>query len=253
MEQQLILALARAAGLEKALAEFPDDVAAAAAQALNNAGGDPCAGRSGRGTVAADARRSRTVTAAALAAVSEAARAFAERTLSPVELLSACWSGSEKLDPLLHAFIRLDADAAMDAARAAEKEIAAGTLPRSAARRADRREGHHRRRRPADDMPLEDPAGQRGAAGRGGDRAAARRPAPSSSASCRRMNSPLAARASTCRSRLRAIRGTRSTIRAARRQARARGCVPGCFPAALGTRYRRIGAQSRPAPAASSG
>ena len=38
MDQQLIAALARAAGLDKALAEFPDDVAAAAAQALNNAG-----------------------------------------------------------------------------------------------------------------------------------------------------------------------------------------------------------------------
>jgi thiamine pyrophosphate-dependent acetolactate synthase large subunit-like protein len=32
-----IAALARAAGLDKALAEFPDDVEAAAAQALNNA------------------------------------------------------------------------------------------------------------------------------------------------------------------------------------------------------------------------
>lgn len=38
MDQQLVAALARAAGLEKALAEFPEDVAAAAAQALNNAG-----------------------------------------------------------------------------------------------------------------------------------------------------------------------------------------------------------------------
>ena len=34
----IIVALAKAAGLEKALAEFPDDVAAAAAQAMNNAG-----------------------------------------------------------------------------------------------------------------------------------------------------------------------------------------------------------------------
>ena len=34
----LIAALARAAGLDKALATFPDDVAAAAEQALNNAG-----------------------------------------------------------------------------------------------------------------------------------------------------------------------------------------------------------------------
>jgi hypothetical protein len=33
---ELVAALARAAGLERALAEFPEDVAAAAAQALNN-------------------------------------------------------------------------------------------------------------------------------------------------------------------------------------------------------------------------
>jgi hypothetical protein len=36
--EPLVIALAKAAGLEKALAEFPDDVAAAASQALNNAG-----------------------------------------------------------------------------------------------------------------------------------------------------------------------------------------------------------------------
>ena len=34
----MIAALARAAGLEKALAEYPDDVAAAVRQALANAG-----------------------------------------------------------------------------------------------------------------------------------------------------------------------------------------------------------------------
>jgi hypothetical protein len=39
MDQQLVKALARAAGLDKALAEFPADVAAAAAQAQSNAGG----------------------------------------------------------------------------------------------------------------------------------------------------------------------------------------------------------------------
>jgi thiamine pyrophosphate-dependent acetolactate synthase large subunit-like protein len=33
-----IIALARAAGLDKALNDFPDDVSAAAEQALNNAG-----------------------------------------------------------------------------------------------------------------------------------------------------------------------------------------------------------------------
>jgi hypothetical protein len=34
----IVIDLARAAGLDKALAAFPDDIEAAAAQALNNAG-----------------------------------------------------------------------------------------------------------------------------------------------------------------------------------------------------------------------
>jgi hypothetical protein len=34
----VVIALARAAGLDRALAEFPDDVTAAAEQALSNAG-----------------------------------------------------------------------------------------------------------------------------------------------------------------------------------------------------------------------
>ena len=59
---------------------------------------------------------------------SEASRAFAARTLSPVELLSALLQRIDRLDPVLHAFIRLDADAAMDAACTAEKEIAAGRI-----------------------------------------------------------------------------------------------------------------------------
>jgi aspartyl-tRNA(Asn)/glutamyl-tRNA(Gln) amidotransferase subunit A len=58
--------------------------------------------------------------------VAEAAQAIAARELSPVEFLSSLLTRIEKLDPLLHVFTRLDAAAAMDAARAAEKEIAAG-------------------------------------------------------------------------------------------------------------------------------
>ena len=58
----------------------------------------------------------------------EATRRFAARTLSPVELLTALLTRIERLDPKLHAFIRLDADAAMDAARAAETEIANGRV-----------------------------------------------------------------------------------------------------------------------------
>ena len=56
----------------------------------------------------------------------EAARAIAARELSPVELTQALLDRIERLDPKLNVFIRLDADAAMAAARAAEAEIAAG-------------------------------------------------------------------------------------------------------------------------------
>src|SRR3954469_9087922 len=56
----------------------------------------------------------------------EAARAIAARELSPVELTEALLKRIERLDPKLNVFIRLDADAAMAAARAAEAEIVAG-------------------------------------------------------------------------------------------------------------------------------
>src|SRR4051795_12792137 len=56
----------------------------------------------------------------------EAARAIAARELSPVELMRALLDRIERLDPKLNVFIRLDGDAAMEAARAAEAEIAAG-------------------------------------------------------------------------------------------------------------------------------
>ncbi len=54
------------------------------------------------------------------------AKAYAARTLSPVELLTALLHRIDHLQPKLHAFIRLDADAAMDAAKVAEKELMAG-------------------------------------------------------------------------------------------------------------------------------
>jgi aspartyl-tRNA(Asn)/glutamyl-tRNA(Gln) amidotransferase subunit A len=56
----------------------------------------------------------------------EAAAAIATRKLSPVELTRALLDRIERLDPRLNAFIRLDADAALDAAKAAEREITAG-------------------------------------------------------------------------------------------------------------------------------
>jgi aspartyl-tRNA(Asn)/glutamyl-tRNA(Gln) amidotransferase subunit A len=56
----------------------------------------------------------------------EIGEAYAARQLSPVELVSALLERISALDPRLHAFVRLDAEAALDAARAAEREIAAG-------------------------------------------------------------------------------------------------------------------------------
>src|SRR5579864_7789878 len=58
--------------------------------------------------------------------IAEAARLIERRELSPVELLDSRLDRIEKLDGRLHSFIRLTAEAAREAARAAEAEIAAG-------------------------------------------------------------------------------------------------------------------------------
>ena len=58
--------------------------------------------------------------------VAEAAGAIVARNLSPAELMEALLERIARLDPKLNAFIRLDADAAIHAARAAEAEIASG-------------------------------------------------------------------------------------------------------------------------------
>src|SRR5690348_860373 len=54
------------------------------------------------------------------------ATAYAKRQLSPVELLRSLLDRIARLDPKLHAFTRLDADFAMQAARIAEQEIFSG-------------------------------------------------------------------------------------------------------------------------------
>jgi len=66
------------------------------------------------------------MTAPHLLSAAEAARAFADRKLSPVELLNDLLARIARLDPGLNVFIRLDAEAALAAAREAEREIAAG-------------------------------------------------------------------------------------------------------------------------------
>jgi aspartyl-tRNA(Asn)/glutamyl-tRNA(Gln) amidotransferase subunit A len=58
----------------------------------------------------------------------EAAQAIAAQKLSPVELMNALLQRIGRLDPRLNVFIRLDAEAAMETARAAEAEAASGRL-----------------------------------------------------------------------------------------------------------------------------
>jgi len=78
--------------------------------------------------VAANAHRDRPVTDLHWMTAAETARAIAARELSPVELMQALLERIGRLDAKLHVFIRLDGDAAMDAAKAAEAEIASGRL-----------------------------------------------------------------------------------------------------------------------------
>ncbi len=54
------------------------------------------------------------------------AAAYAERELSPLELVSALIDRAKRLDPELHAFIRLDEEAALAEARLATDQIASG-------------------------------------------------------------------------------------------------------------------------------
>jgi len=54
------------------------------------------------------------------------ARAIAAKKLSPVEVVRSYLERIERLDPLLHAYITVTADAALDAARRAEQQLARG-------------------------------------------------------------------------------------------------------------------------------
>ncbi len=61
-----------------------------------------------------------------LPSLAEASKAIAAGTLSPVELTKATLERIARHDPALHAFIEVTADAALDTAREAEREIRAG-------------------------------------------------------------------------------------------------------------------------------
>ena len=78
--------------------------------------------------MAANARRTRAVTDLHWFGASAAARAFAARTLSPVELVRALLARAEAVDPHINAYVRLEAGTALEAARMAEAEIMAGRV-----------------------------------------------------------------------------------------------------------------------------
>ena len=59
--------------------------------------------------------------------IEEAAALLRARALSPVELVDACLSRIDAIEPALNAFITVTASDAREAARAAERQIAAGT------------------------------------------------------------------------------------------------------------------------------
>ncbi|HET6609295.1 MAG TPA: amidase family protein, partial [Rhodopila sp.] len=58
--------------------------------------------------------------------ITEASRLIQARKLSPVELTHAYLDRIEAIDPQLHAYITVTAEQALDQARSAEAEIAAG-------------------------------------------------------------------------------------------------------------------------------
>ena len=58
--------------------------------------------------------------------LTEAAELISDRRLSPVELTRECLTRIERLNPVLNAFITVTAETALEQARQAETEIAAG-------------------------------------------------------------------------------------------------------------------------------
>ncbi len=98
--------------------------------------------------------------------LAEAANRLRRRELSPVELARAAIDRIERLDPRINAFLRFTPEAALDAAKAAEGEIAAGDYRGPVARCPLCAQGHHRLRRAADDGAFEDPGRQHRRRGR---------------------------------------------------------------------------------------
>lgn len=125
-----LLKLAGSAGLDGALAAFPGDVLAAASGAAQHrasaVAGTSAVEVESAGTPNQGTARGEGPTETHWLGAAAIASAFANRQLSPVELLASLLDRIARLDPQINAFIHLDAEFAMEAARLAEREISAG-------------------------------------------------------------------------------------------------------------------------------
>ena len=104
----------------------------------------------------------------------ELADALAAGETSSVELTQAHLDRIAAVDGAVHAFLHVDAEGALAAARASDERRAAGAAASAPRRRADRGQGRARHRGPAHDLRLPDPRGLGPAVRRHRRRAAAR-------------------------------------------------------------------------------
>src|SRR5262245_30035140 len=113
-----LLKLAEAAGLTEALAAFPKDVrVAASGAAQHRASLVALTASAGAEVMGAVKQETTSSEEAHWLGVADIASAFANRQLSPVQLLESLLKRIAKLDPQLNVFIHLDAEFAMEAAR----------------------------------------------------------------------------------------------------------------------------------------
>ena len=234
LDRMTLEMLVRRAGLEKALAEFPDDVAAAAEQAANvvermKAPTDPRAEpwppmRAGaaydRSPLDDGRRRSRG---------NRRQEAFAGRVDDGA--VGAHWSARPEATRLYPT--RCGGGVGRPPGQPKPRSWPAGRAVRCTAYRSASRTSlmSPACRRPAirKSWSTMSPPPTRSAS------PSCAAPARSCSASCRRMNSRLAGRASTCLGRRPATRGTPTTIPAARPPGSGAGVAGGLFPLALGS------------------
>ena len=85
---------------------------------------------------------------------SDLLRLYRRRELSPVEVVTDALARIERFEPTVNAFVLVDEEGALAAARASRGALAKGEPHRPRRRPAGHHQGHHRRQRPADAQGL---------------------------------------------------------------------------------------------------